>query len=209
MLLASEVMTRVAWIIARNAAPWGGFSSGDMRLREEEPFDKEGAFEGSGRAGVAVRSGLFASDTREGLGDETSDGSGGSGLVTSVTDRLRLFFPIKAFEEEDEGFRIEKPSVPKTLRDGLRFVAACSVLGVGGTGTVGGVSSVGRDLLAIEGDACWDSGVSPMGKDTWGVLLLLRGLIHQEPIQSPIEGRSVFTASSLRAAESKLGVAGN
>ena len=128
--------------------------------------------------------------------------------MTSVTDMLRLFFPIRALEEDEAGLRIEKPNVPKTLRDTLRLVADWSVLGVGGTDGVDGMSSVGSGLLAIEGDAFSDSGESSVRKDTWEVLLLLRGFIHHEPIQSPSEGLSPFCAFSPTTGESTLGAAG-
>ena len=122
-------------MIARRDAPCGGFSSGAMRLGDGDALEDGAILDGSEKVATGERRGLLEGDTCADLTEgATSCGSGGDSTpVTSVTDMLRRFLPISApaaLVEDDAGLRMEKPNVPKTLRDGFRFVAVISFLGV-------------------------------------------------------------------------------
>ena len=197
MLPASVVMTLVAWMIARNDDPCGGFSSARSKLGEGDAmFEEDATLDRSECRVVGDSSGLLDGDAWTDLADKVSRrSSGGSTPLTSVTDMLRRLREARALDEDD-GLRIEKPSVPKTLRDVFRFAGAAFV-GVAGTDCVEGTSSL---VEVIDEVSFTDSTLSlSRGKGTRGALLLLLGLTHHEPIQSPNDGLSPFTVSLAEA----------
>ncbi len=138
-----------------------------MTLGEGEATFKEGGLECSETRVVVERSGLLDGETCADLTESVSGRSGGrSRPEMSVTDIFRRFFAAR--DDEVDGFRMENPSVPKTLRVCFRFAAALLV-GVPGT-----VSAEETSLLADVAD--WVSLVgssesSSAGKGSFGALL--------------------------------------
>ena len=103
---------------------------------------------------------------------------------------LRRFF---AANEDDDGLRIEKPSVPKTLRVGFRFDGA-ALVGVAGSDCDEETSSIADGVDDASFVASPES--SSPGNGNFGALLLLLGFTHHVPIQSPKDGRSTLAGSS-------------
>ena len=121
MLDGSEVITRVACMIARNDAPWGGRSSTavlEALDMIEGGFDGDTELEGPEEGGGGSEAGALDGDEaaeRTLLVDCAS--ADGSKPWASVTDILRRF---RVPSEPTDGLSIENPRFPNTLRTALR-----------------------------------------------------------------------------------------